>query len=573
MKVAKLKIKNFRGISSTELYFSNHSVLIGDNNSGKSTVFEALDLVLGPDRVHRKPVIDEHDFFNGKYIEDEEGSENPKINIEAIVIDLNSEQQTHFRDNLEWWDIEKNILHTSTPPESVDDESIKEALRVTFIGEYDIEEDDFIGKTIYTRSILESDNPQIFSKRDKQKCGFLYLRALRTGSRALSLEKGSLLDIILRIKEIRPQMWEKTISELSKFGVASDSDIGISDVLESIEKAMKKFVPKEWGISPHLRISNLTREHLRKIITAFIGTGSDDHAAPFYRQGTGTINILVLAMLSQIAEEKQNVIFAMEEPEIAIPPYTQKQIIHEVKNLSSQCLFTSHSPYVIEEFDISETLVLSRDKNSKLIQKNIELPDGLKLKRYRQEFRKSFCEGLLARRVLITEGETEASSIPAVARRLAELNSSTYTSLEALGISVINAGSDSKIIALANLYKKLGKEVYALCDKQSDENEKKIEERVDHFFMHEEKGFEQLILKNTTKAAKIRFINLIDWPTHLISKYPDPKDEPNKALLSYFRRLKGNLGIADFLAQCEESEIPEWIKETCIKLKDLSISE
>lgn len=44
-------------------------------------------------------------------------------------------------------------------------------------------------------------------------------------------------------------------------------------------------------------------------------------------QGTGTINTLVLALLSLIADLKQNVIFAMEEPEIAIPPHTQKRII------------------------------------------------------------------------------------------------------------------------------------------------------------------------------------------------------------------------------------------------------
>ena len=61
-------------------------------------------------------------------------------------------------------------------------------------------------------------------------------------------------------------------------------------MLESINTALKKYVPKEWGIKPHLKVSNLTREHLRKVITAFIATGEESHAAPFYRQGTGTIN-------------------------------------------------------------------------------------------------------------------------------------------------------------------------------------------------------------------------------------------------------------------------------------------
>jgi len=81
-------------------------------------------------------------------------------------------------------------------------------LRITFIGKYDEDEDDFVGETYYTRSLTEAAKPEVFTKKNKQLCGFLYLRSLRTGSQALSLEHGSLLDIILRLKEIRPQMWE-----------------------------------------------------------------------------------------------------------------------------------------------------------------------------------------------------------------------------------------------------------------------------------------------------------------------------------------------------------------------------
>jgi len=131
---------------------------------------------------------------------------------------------------------------------------------------------------------------------------------------------------------------------------------------------------------------------LRQVITAFVATGEGDHAAPFFLQGTGTKNMLVLALLSQIAEDKQNVVFAMEEPETAIPPYAQKRIVHEIRKLSAQSLFTSHSPYVLEEFGLDETLVLSRTKEGILSQTNIELPTGVKHKRYRQEFRTRFCE-------------------------------------------------------------------------------------------------------------------------------------------------------------------------------------
>ncbi|WPX99649.1 ATP-dependent endonuclease (plasmid) [Candidatus Megaera polyxenophila] len=572
MKISKLKIENFRGIKSAELLFPDHVVLIGDNNTGKSTIFEAIDLALGPDRLNRHTVIDEHDFYNGEYLSNDDTIPAPKILIEATITDLSAEQQRHFKDYIEWWCKDAKSIHISPPPSSVDTDTKEAALRISFIGEYDPEEDDFVGKTFYSRSIKENDTPAPFYKKDKQRCGFLYLRSLRTGSRALSLERGSLLDIILRIKEIRPQMWEKTIEEIRKFNVASDPSIGISGVLESIEAAIKKYVPKEWGVTPHLKVSNLTREHLRKVVTAFIATGDGNHAAPFYHQGTGTLNILVLAMLSQIAQDKQNVIFAMEEPETAIPPYTQKRIIQEIRKLSTQTFFTSHSPYVLEEFSIDETIALSRDSKGFLRQLNMQLPDNIKPKMYRQGFRTRFCEGLLSRRVLIAEGVTEASAMPIAARRLSELKPDDYTSFEALGICTIDAGGEKNIPAFSSFYNDLGKRVFAICDKQkhSDENKEKIEKTAEKLFMHDQHGFEQLVLKGTTKAAIDRFIDELELPSHLKRNFPDPKTDSINALMEYFKWSKGNLGISDFLAQCEEVEVPEWIRNTCKTIKSLS---
>ncbi|WP_422155725.1 AAA family ATPase [Vreelandella titanicae] len=590
MRVSRIRIENFRGVKSAEVFLPSHGVLIGDNNTGKTTVLEALDLALGPDRLNRKPPVDEHDFFKGVYIPvtvlepaegalgeeveaaeaDEESaaeSNEPKIKIEVTVVDLTVEQKAVFGDYAEFWDARTNTLYDEPNPEGVDVDSVTEAIRVTFHGWYDSEEDDFEGKTYFTRSLTESEKPEPFSRKHKQVCGFLYLRSIRTGSRALSLERGSLLDIILRLKEVRPQMWEDTLATLSETNVASNPNLGISPVLESINAALKKYVPREWGIEPHLKVSNLTREHLRKVITAFIATGDGTHAAPFYRQGTGTINMLVLAMLSQIAEDRQNVIFAMEEPETAIPPYAQKRIVHEVRKLASQTLFTSHSPYVLEEFSLEETIVLARDTEGVLMQRSITLPGNVKLKRYRQEFRTRFCEGLLARRVLVAEGATEASSFPVACRRLEELNPDIYSSLEALGVCVVDAGSETNIPGMAQLYRELGKHTFAICDRQDDGNKELIEAQVDLLLMHGEKGVEDMVLKGTTEEALKRFTQLIDWPQHLSQKYPDLEAQAAAALSDYFTWSKGNWGIADFIAQCSEVEIPEWLREAALQLK------
>src|SRR3954467_9955152 len=115
MKIARIHIKNFRGILSGTLDFSDHGVLVGDNNSGKSTVLEAIDLVLGPERLSKRPVIDEHDFYAGRYFE---ADETPiPILIEVVVTDLTEEQQRYFRDHLEWWIEQEKKLLDSPPPE------------------------------------------------------------------------------------------------------------------------------------------------------------------------------------------------------------------------------------------------------------------------------------------------------------------------------------------------------------------------------------------------------------------------------------------------------------------------
>lgn len=46
MKIAKVTVRNFRSILAGEMYLDGHTVLVGDNNVGKSTLLEAIDLVL-----------------------------------------------------------------------------------------------------------------------------------------------------------------------------------------------------------------------------------------------------------------------------------------------------------------------------------------------------------------------------------------------------------------------------------------------------------------------------------------------------------------------------------------------
>lgn len=569
MKICKVNISNFRGIKSASILLDGNVVFVGDNNSGKSTIFEAIDLVMGPERLSRRPVIDEHDFYAGEYLVNNIPIE---IIVEVVIIGLNDEQLIHFGNHIEWWDTNSKSLLEGPPAKSTDSDNVVPALRLRFIGSYDAEEDDFIGQTYFSETLREGSQPELVRARDKRKCGFLYLRTLRTGSRALSLERGSLLDIILQLKELRPQMWENVLSQLKNVSVAGDPKLGIEEILTFVQASLSSLVSFESADKPQVRVSNLTREHLRKVLTVFMGTGTycgdgTEYATPYYHQGTGTINTLVLSLLAMIAEMKDNVIFAMEEPETALPPHVQKRVVLSVIEKSTQALFTSHSPYVLEEFPPENILTIAKD-NGELRAVPAGIPPAVKPKKYRDEFRRRFCESLLARRVLITEGKTEYDVYTAAARKLQKQHPDKSYAFELLGISLVNAETDTQIAQLGSYYTALNKTVYAVFDKQSNDASEEIRKNVDFAYEAEEHGIENVVLKNIDFSVLLRYgLKLVaenEWPPYLRDQEPKSDmtaDELYDALFEFFKRSKGMGSLADLIEFCSEEEMPTFIKK------------
>ena len=87
--------------------------------------------------------------------------------------------------------------------------------------------------------------------------------------------------------------------------------------------------------------SALTRESLRRSITLFGSSERSNTPVPYWRLGSGVVNSMVFSLLTFIAELKSNVIFAMEEPEIAIPPHTQRRIVQFLRTKMAQSILTA----------------------------------------------------------------------------------------------------------------------------------------------------------------------------------------------------------------------------------------
>jgi putative ATP-dependent endonuclease of OLD family len=342
MRVQKLIISNYRGVSEGTVEFSGHTLLVGGNNVGKSTVCEALDLVLGPERLSRRPIVDEHDFHCGRYL-DADG--NPKeIRISTVLADLSAEAEKRFYKHLRRWNAATRTFADETGvPESGDQAGTSWCLPIVFIARYDSEADDFIGNTFFDHPAQPGvedlddeaeqrlgDGRDKFTREHKRLCGFLFLHALRTGARALSLQRGSLLDTVLRLPGSGlSAMWQDTLKRLRDIDPAIGEIEQLKHISDEIRERMGQFVNLSAGDeSTAFFASELTREHLREVVRLFLSVQPGEYLLPFQRLGTGSINLLVFAMLTFIAElkDQQSVIFAMEEPELALPPHTQRRV-------------------------------------------------------------------------------------------------------------------------------------------------------------------------------------------------------------------------------------------------------
>lgn len=581
MKVRFLEIENFRGVQRGQVTFTGNALLVGGNNVGKSTVCEALDLVLGPERLFRRPAIDEHDFFAGRYIDGE--GEPVLITVRAVLTGLSEEATRRFGNHLRRWDDQACafIDEQVAAVDRADEDQVVWALPLLFRARYSREEDDFEADTFFdspTRDAESLDEDQLaslgqgrstFTRAHKRLCGFVYLRALRTGSRALGLQRGSLLDTILRLGgEGASEMWLDTLTKLRDLEPSIGDVEQLKEIRTQVRTQMGRFVNlSKSEDSTGFFASDLTRQHLREVVRLFIATSPSDHPVPFTRQGTGSVNLLVFALLTIVAELKGNksVIFAMEEPEIALPPHTQRRVTRHVLQEMGQVIVTSHSPYVIEQFDPEEVVMLHRPTGGELRGTSIDTA-GVKPKTYRTE-RRQFAEAILSKAVIVVEGSTEASLLPAVSGVLEAVRPGEYTHLDLAGVSIYEADGDGDVPRFGPVFRALGKVPFAIIDRQATPFATDARTKLDRYECHWESpelGVEKLLVTQTSLSALRRFLDVAssrtDYPSQ---KAPYGAETPDGELQDVaFRALKERKGQAHgyaalLIEQCEsEDDLP-----------------
>jgi putative ATP-dependent endonuclease of OLD family len=211
----------------------------------------------------------------------------------------------------------------------------------------------------------------------------------------------------------------------------------------------------------------------------------------------------------------------MEEPEIALPPHAQRRLVDFVIKRMGQAIISSHSPYVIERFEPETIVMLTRTDQGELTSKPLELGDGFKPKKYREE-RRQFAEAILGRGVIVVEGGTEALVLPVVADILDADKTVEYTHLDLAGASIYDAKSDVSVPPLASLFKNLGKRCYGLHDTPNQAFSKELQEKAkqfDVYLMIPYDSMEELLLAEMASGTKRAFLATVtlrvDYPKHV----------------------------------------------------------
>lgn len=362
MQIAKLEIRNFRGIRDGIVRFSPHTVLVGANNCGKTTVIEALALLFGRDRMVRQ--LTEHDFYGS----------NPqapdRIRLIATVIGFDGDEPTQhmdwFRDDrgiVKWWNpVVGAVMPTREEP------SWKLACQVAFAARFhrpslEVEtvryfhDDDAVG------DVFADESATTFPARLIRDIGFFLVPAARTWDRTVSF--GS--ELFRRVVAAGGgQPSESVLNERDRLRAPEarlEQDERLAPIVDRLNQELRGLF--RTAPTLHLRVTATDSDSLLESVVSHYAHEGIDLPLPARRHGSGLLSLQHLLLLLHFgrmrAEANEGFWMALEEPELHVPPALQRRLVHRIQALSRQTFVSTHSPMVAALADPKGVAVLRND--------------------------------------------------------------------------------------------------------------------------------------------------------------------------------------------------------------------
>ena len=449
MKVTALHIENFRGIRSLALDLDEMTVLIGENNSGKTAVLDALRLCLRDLGPRRRVVFDTLDF----HLADAEAE---PASADPIRIEVTFSEQSKG----EWNDRLIRRLNRDNILQVDDDERSHVILRVTC--EYDSTNQDFAQDWAFL-NIGREPLPTVGERALiglQREVSYFYLQALRDARHHFG-EKGPFWRPFLKDAQLpieKKTELERMIREVNELVVSSH------DSFERVHEGLRRvqdLVPLTAG--DVVSIEAVPGRIFDMLANARINLGTISGAKiPVARHGEGTQSLAVLMLFAAFLEAWPDgtPIVALEEPEAHLHPSAIRALQRLVRDFSGQKLISTHSGELLAETEIHQIRRLARTAEGiRSYRISSDLLSTEEMRKFNYHVRQTRGELLFARCWLLVEGETESWVYPAAARamhidlhregiRMVEYRHSDVGLLakiaDALGIAWYCVGDDDK---------------------------------------------------------------------------------------------------------------------------------
>jgi hypothetical protein len=362
MQITEIEIRNFRGIRTGRVHFDPFTVLIGANNAGKTTITEALALLLGRDRLIRS--LTEHDFFGST------PQPRDRIFIIATIIGFSPETQEHHHDWFrmgrgvaKWHDPATRALH---PTKTAD--TLNLACQLAFSARFDRETLEvetvryFYDDAADIDPFDENSGVTPVPSQLIKELGFFLVPANRTWDRMISFSS----ELFRRaVSYAGGNPADAVLAERDRLR-APEQPMELDPKLTTLVEAVNADIARLFGRPSQLKL-RLTSTDSDGVLDAVVPHFVEGAEVPLpsRRHGSGLLSLQTLILLIRFGNLRiaRNEAFLMviEEPELHVPPPLQRKLLHLMQSLATQAIITTHSPTVASVLDPHQlVLVVNR---------------------------------------------------------------------------------------------------------------------------------------------------------------------------------------------------------------------
>ena len=442
--------------------FENTSVLVGANNSGKTTILKALQIAL----TNTHFISNDDFFYCDDYIDD-------TIIIDVLFKPIDAEEKaiSEFDDN--WSDVFK------TERIGIDSEGnqimafrtiIKENNKTFRKKQYYIDQwESFIdGETNWYDYHYESELSFYFDE-----IPFVYIEANRDILDDIK-SKSSYLGRILSSLEFTAeakQTIEKLISELNTATIDS------SAVLTDLQKTLMELDTAMDNPRNNVQLTPFTKKirDLNKGIRINYSEFSMDYHGMGTRSWSSMLVLKSFLNLNQkfhVENEKCYFpIIAIEEPESHLHPNAQKKLYRQINDIVGQKIISTHSNYIASNAKLNQIRSLSKINDLIKIGKvHVEKLSKEELRQINRQVINTRGELFFSKVVVLFEGETEEQSLPLLVSK-----HFGYDYVE-LGVNFIGVGGAGNYLPFIRFCEAFNIEYLIFSDNEPDINTKVLKQ-------------------------------------------------------------------------------------------------